>query len=150
MIRFTLKCENDHSFESWFQSGDAFEKLCAGGHVTCPKCGASDVSKELMAPKVRSSRKAVVQAPQDDEAPQPMAATPDTEVSEALQKLKAHVEKNSDYVGDKFASEARAMHEGDAPQRAIHGEAKPEEAKKLIEDGVPALPLPFIPRQKTN
>lgn len=150
MIRFTLKCENDHRFESWFQSGEAFEQLRAGGHVTCPNCGASDVSKELMAPKLRASRKAPAPTPRVEEAPQPMAATPDKDVSEALQKLKAHVEKNSDYVGDKFASEARAMHEGDAPHRAIHGEAKPEEAKKLIEDGVPALPLPFIPRQKTN
>ena len=77
-------------------------------------------------------------------------ASPDPEIAEAIQKLKKHVEKNSDYVGDRFANEARAMHDGEKPQRAIHGEANAEEARKLIEDGVPALPLPFIPRQKTN
>lgn len=146
MIRFALKCENEHSFESWFQSGDAFDTLLARDMVTCPDCGSARVSKDLMAPKVRPARSAAATPP----APQPMTNAPDPEVVEAIQKLKAHVEKNSDYVGNSFASEARAMHDGDKPYRAIHGEAKPEEAKKLIEDGVPALPLPFIPRQKTN
>ncbi len=146
MIRFAMKCTNDHHFESWFQSGDAFETLVARNLVTCPDCGSPNVSKELMAPKVRASRKAAAAPP----VPQAMTNAPDPKVVEAIQKLKAHVEQNSDYVGNSFAAEARAMHEGDAPHRAIHGEAKPEEAKKLIEDGVPALPLPFIPRQKTN
>lgn len=79
-----------------------------------------------------------------------MTNAPDPKLVEAIQTLRDHVEKNSDYVGKKFAEEARAMHEGDTPHRPIYGEAKTEEAKKLIEDGVPALPLPFIPRQKTN
>lgn len=152
MIRFALKCTCDHRFESWFQSNDAFDTLVTRALVTCPACGSSDISKELMAPKVRPSRNAVV--PMDGPAlaavPEQPMSTPDPEVASALQKLKAHVEKNSDYVGDSFVSEARAMHDGDKPQRAIHGEAKPEDARKLIEDGVPALPLPFIPRQKTN
>ena len=146
MIRFALKCTNEHHFESWFQSGDAFEALDARKLVTCPNCGSPKVSKELMAPKVRASRKAAAE-PQE---PQAMTNMPDPQMVEAIKKLKAYVEKNSAYVGNSFAAEARAMHEGDTPQRAIHGEAKPEEAKKLIEDGVPALPLPFIPRQKTN
>lgn len=148
MIRFALKCEHEHRFESWFQSNDAFDALHARALVTCPECGSSDVSKELMAPKVRPSRNAVVPAQQPPS--QPMTNVPDAEVAEAIKKLKAHVEKNSDYVGDSFVAEARAMHEGDKPQRAIHGEAKIDEARKLIEEGVPALPLPFIPRQKTN
>lgn len=150
MIRFTLKCEREHCFESWFESNDAFDKLVSRRLVECPSCGSTKISKELMAPKVRSSRKAALPVP-SDAAPAP-AAPPDAgaDVAEAIQKLKAHVEKNSDYVGDSFANEARAMHEGDKPQRAIHGEAKLDDARKLIEDGVPALPLPFIPRQKTN
>lgn len=150
MIRFALKCVNEHRFESWFQSGDAYDTLRARDLVSCPDCGAVEVSKELMAPKVRPSRQ--VAAPRADlaDVPQTMAATPDADVAKAIQKLKAHVEQNSDYVGNSFAVEARAMHEGETPHRAIHGEAKPEEAKKLIEDGIPALPLPFIPRQKTN
>jgi len=145
MICFTLACDKGHSFESWFASNDKFETLQAAGHVTCPECNSSTVIKELMAPPVRASRKAA-KATQA----QPMAASPDPDVAEAIKAIRDHVEKNSDYVGDNFAKEARAMHEGDSPQRSIHGQARPEEAKKLIEDGVPALPLPFVPRQKTN
>lgn len=148
MIRFALSCENDHQFESWFQSSDAFDELHGRALVTCPTCGSAKVTKELMAPTVRASRrKAVVPA---ETPPQAMTNSPDPEVAEAIKKLKDHVEKNSDYVGDSFASEARAMHDGDKPQRAIHGEANLDEARKLVEDGVPALPLPFIPKQKTN
>ena len=145
MIRFALKCANDHSFESWFASNAKFEELQAAGQVACPRCNNAEVTKELMAPPVRASRKNA----RSTEA-QPMAASPDPEVAEAIKAIRDHVEKNSDYVGDSFAAEARAMHEGDTPQRSIHGQANAEEAKKLIEDGVPALPLPFIPRQKAN
>lgn len=140
MIRYTLKCDKDHSFESWFQSGGAFEKLLKAGHVTCPECGSADVSKTLMAPKVTTSRK---------KAAAPLS-TPESEKEKALAKLRDEVEKNSDYVGMNFAAEARAIHDGDAPERAIYGEAKPEEAKTLIEDGIPVAPLPFVPRNKSN
>lgn len=143
MIRYALRCENDHRFESWFQSGDAFEALLARGHVECPQCNASEVSKDLMAPKVRPGRNKAG-------PPQPMTNAPDPEVAEALKKLRHHVETTSDYVGVGFAKEARAMHEGEIPHRPIYGEARADEAKKLVEDGVPALPLPFIPRRKTN
>lgn len=143
MIRYALRCENDHRFESWFQSGEAFEALVAGGRVECPECGASRVTKDLMSPGVRPGRKKAA-------APQPMTNAPDPEVTAALKKLRHHVETTSDYVGNAFAKEARAMHEGEIPHRPIYGEARADEAKKLIEDGVPALPLPFIPRRKTN
>ncbi|AZQ66219.1 DUF1178 family protein [Silicimonas algicola] len=142
MIRFALRCGNGHGFESWFQSNDAFDGLKRDGLVTCPSCQSAEIDKDLMSPGVRPARKT------SDPAPQPMTNAPD--VAEAIKALKAHVEKNSDYVGNRFAEEARAMHLGDKPSRSIHGEARPEEARKLIEDGVPALPLPFIPRQKTN
>ncbi|MDA8587042.1 DUF1178 family protein, partial [Rhodobacteraceae bacterium] len=126
-------------------SNDKFDALQDSGHVTCPKCNSSTVTKELMAPPVRASRKA-----KKAEVPQPMATGPDPEVADAIKAIRDHVEKNSDYVGDDFAKQARAMHDGDKPQRSIHGQANVEDAKKLIEDGVPAVPLPFIPRQKTN
>ena len=151
MIRYTLKCDNDHRFESWFQSAEAFESVRAQGYATCPDCGSARVDKTLMAPTVRPARKAAATAPSTADAdPRPMAVTPDTDVAEAVKKLKEHIEKNSEYVGDRFAKEARAMHEGERPHRAIYGEARPDEARKLAEDGIPALPLPFIPRQKTN
>jgi len=145
MIRFALQCDKGHSFESWFASNDKFDELQVAGHVLCPICNSAKVEKSLMAPPVRAARKTAV-VPQE----QPMAASPDPQVAEAIKALKDHVEKNSDYVGDDFAKEARAMHDGDAPHRSIHGSARPDEAKKLIEDGVPAVPLPFVPKQKTN
>ncbi|MEM9971477.1 MAG: DUF1178 family protein [Pseudomonadota bacterium] len=144
MIRYALKCDQDHGFESWFSSADDFDKLHAAGMVTCPACGSEKVSKSLMAPRVpaKSNRGG------DKEVP--MSAGPDPKIAAAIKELKDHVEKNSDYVGTKFADEARAMHLGDKPERSIYGEVKPEEAKRLRKDGVPALPLPFTPKRKTN
>lgn len=144
MIRFTLKCAQFHDFESWFQSGPAYDDLRAAGRVVCPVCGSVEVEKSLMAPMVRPGRDAIparasLTAPQGDDAK-----------TEALARLKAEIEANSDYVGMNFAAEARKMHMGEAPERVIYGEAKPEEAKKLIEDGVPVAPLPFMPRRKVN
>ncbi|MYA87578.1 MAG: DUF1178 family protein [Boseongicola sp. SB0662_bin_57] len=150
MIRFALKCANGHGFESWFASSEKFTDLVSAGHVTCPECDSASVTKDLMAPPVRASRKRAVKEEAKDETPRSMAAGTDPEIADAIRKLKAHVEENSDYVGDRFVKEARAMHEGTMPQRSIHGEARSDEARKLVEDGVPALPLPFIPRQKTN
>ena len=109
--------------------------------VTCPVCGNADVGKTLMAPAVRSARK--------DDAPRPLSA-PATEQEIALAALRRKVEENSEYVGMNFAAEARRIHDGDAPERAIFGEAKPDEARRLIEDGVPVAPLPFMPVRKTN
>jgi hypothetical protein len=134
MIRFHLKCDQNHEFESWFQSGDAFDKLVASGMITCTSCGSTAVSKTIMAPSVSTSSQITVPKP--------------TEV--ALAKLRANVEANSDYVGGSFAKEARDMHDGVTPERVIYGEAKFEEAKKLVEDGIPVIPLPFIPRKKVN
>lgn len=138
MIRYDLKCAKDHAFDSWFASADAFDGLKRAGQLSCPHCGSTKVEKALMAPKVRPARKAV------------SLQKAETDQEKALAKLRQEVEKNSDYVGMNFASEARAMHDGDMPQRAIYGEAKPEEAKSLIEDGVPVAPLPFTPKAKTN
>lgn len=182
MINYSLKCARGHSFDSWFQSASAFDKLSAAGLVVCAFCGSTDVEKAIMAPRVRTGRKAVSgigeperPAPEPSQAPvasssnsnitgaAPVAtpesgpgalSTPKTgaagEMEKALGEFRRKVEENSDYVGKDFASEARAMHLGESPERAIHGEAKPEEAKALIEEGIPVLPLPFGRGRKTN
>ena len=141
MIRYSLKCADDHGFDSWFQSGSAFDSLLAAGHVTCPVCGSAAVEKSLMAPMVRPTR---------EEEAKPSLGAPATELEQALAALRRQVEENSEYVGVNFVTEARRIHAGDAPERAIYGEARADEAKKLIEDGVPVAPLPFLPGRKAN
>ena len=144
MIQFTLKCANDHRFDSWFQSSSAFDKLQAAGHVSCAVCGSNEVSKAMMAPRVSTS-----DTPETLPA-LPKLSEPASPAEQALAEMRKFVEKNSDYVGTNFATEARAIHDGDAPARPIWGETKGEEAKELIEDGVPVAPLPFTPTRKSN
>lgn len=146
MIQYTLKCSKGHTFDSWFQSASAFDKLVGAKMVSCAICGTHEVDKAIMAPRVRPARDAAPE-PAGDQKPLSTPASPE---QAALAQLKEHVEQNSDYVGMNFATEARAMHDGDTPARPIHGEAKLDEAKKLIEDGVPVAPLPFRPTRKTN
>jgi hypothetical protein len=139
MIRYALTCFEKHEFDSWFQSAEAYDRLRGAGLVSCSICGSTEVEKVLMAPAVRLARGAVA----------PLAA-PSSPVEEAFAKMRRAVEENSEYVGMNFAAEARAIHDGDAPHRSIYGEAKAEEARSLIEDGVPVAPLPFMPNRKTN
>ena len=143
MIQFALKCDNDHRFDSWFQSADAFDKLRASGMLTCEICGSADVEKAMMAPRLGATH-------DTETAKARPLSSPASEAETALAQLRRKVEENSDYVGRDFAREAWRMHAGDAPERAIHGEAKPEEARKLLEEGVPIAPLPFLPGRKTN
>ena len=143
MIQYSLKCENDHGFDSWFASADAYDKLADNGMVSCAVCGSTKVSKAIMAPRVRTTK--------GKEAPAaPTLPTEKSAAEKAMAEMRAQVEQNSEYVGTNFATEARSMHLGDAPERAIYGEAKPEEAKSLIEDGIPVTPLPFMPTRKSN
>ncbi|WP_323716550.1 DUF1178 family protein [Paracoccus aminovorans] len=138
MIRYALRCDQGHDFDGWFRNSEGFDSLLDAGQVSCTHCGSVKVAKALMAPKVAPTRdEGALTAPRD-----PREA--------ALEALRRHVEANSDYVGMSFAAEARAMHEGEAPARAIHGEAKLEDAKKLLEDGIPVAPLPFRARQRVN
>lgn len=141
MIRYELTCDKDHSFDSWFQSAAAFDRLLAADLVACALCGSTRVQKALMAPAVAATS---VAAPPSD------LHSPSSRLEEAVAAMRAHVEKNSEYVGMRFVSEARAIHDGDAPERAIYGEARLDEAKKLIEEGVPVAPLPFMPVRRTN
>lgn len=149
MIRYSLKCEAGHGFDSWFQNAEAFSALQAVRQVTCPVCGSASVEKSLMAPAVRPARKVEDRTPAA-ESPAPSLSQPQSELEAAIAALRRQIEENSDYVGMNFATEARRMHLGEVPERAIHGEAKPEEARKLIEDGVPVAPLPFLPARKVN
>lgn len=146
MIQYTLKCANGHESTSWFKSAAAYDALEAGGHLSCAVCGSTDVRKGLMAPKVQTARDAAVPALREET--QPMIQTPDAEVTRAIAELRQKVEETSDYVGDTFVEEARAIHLGDKPERSIYGEARLDQAKELIEDGVPLMPLPFRPKQK--
>lgn len=140
MIRYTLKCDHDHHVESWFQSAQAYDALEKAGHLSCATCGSSKITKALMAPPVRVS---------DDKAAKvPVLSEPAGEKEKALEALRKKVEETSDYVGESFTQEARAMHLGEKPERAIYGEARLDQAKELIEEGVPLMPLPFRPKQK--
>ncbi|RKF16616.1 DUF1178 family protein [Roseovarius spongiae] len=145
MIKFTLKCAEGHRFESWFQDSAAFDKLDAAGMIACSVCGDAQVEKAIMAPAVSAGRKGA--APAREDAPLSAPASP---AEQALAELRRRVERESEYVGMSFAQEARDIHEGAAPERAIHGEARAEDAKKLIEDGVPVAPLPFRLGRKSN
>lgn len=145
MIRYTLKCDKEHSFDSWFASAAAYEALQARGMVSCTICGSTTVEKALMAPAVRPARKAA--AAPATEAP---LSAPQTGIEEAFAAMRQAVEANSDYVGVNFVAEARAMHEGAKPERAIHGEARLDEAKALLDDGIPVMPLPFLPKRSRN
>lgn len=151
MIQYALKCSNGHSFDSWFQSAAAFDKLSAAGMVTCAVCGCNKVEKAIMTPRVRPAREAAPEPAPTPAAPDPISmSTTSPDIEKVLADLRRKVEENSDYVGQDFAREARKIHLGDAPERAIYGEAKPEEARALVEDGVPVAPLPFVPSRKTN
>lgn len=129
MIRYTLTCDNAHRFDSWFQNADAFQALADAGRLSCTTCGSTKISKSLMTPMVAAA------APPD---PGP------------LEKFRDHVEKTATYVGGSFAKEARAMHDGDTPDRAIYGEATRDEVRALVSDDIPVMPLPFMPRKRTN
>ncbi len=152
MIKYTLKCPDSHEFESWFKSAAAFDQLANSNLVICPACGSTEVTKAIMAPKVRTARAAATKPTGTGDAPAAMHAltAPASEAEKALTELKKKIEDNSEYVGKGFAAEARAIHDGDAPERSIYGEANSEEARALVKDGVPVAPLPFTPTRKTN
>jgi hypothetical protein len=137
VIRFSLICEREHEFEAWFRSGDDFETQKKRGFVDCPTCGSSKVQKALMAPAVSTGRKREKIALAMGEAQKQAMAQ--------LKALSQKMRENADYVGDKFAEEARKIHFGETDARGIYGEATPEEAKGLIEDGVEFMPIPVFP-----
>ena len=137
MIRFSLVCDNDHEFEAWFRSNDDFDTQSKRGFVECPACGSKKFGKALMAPSVSTGRKK-----------EQIALAMGEAQKQALAQLKALAEKvreNADYVGDKFAEEARKIHFGETEARGIYGEATLDEARSLAEDGVEFMPIPVFP-----
>ena len=144
MIRYALLCEHDHDFEGWFGASSDYDEQHARGLLQCPVCGSKAVRKAIMAPSVAGTKA------QRGEALETPAANPGAQamMMQAAQAVRQHVEENFDYVGDAFAREARAIHEGRSEERGIYGEASGGEVRKLIEDGVPVAPLPPGPPKK--
>ncbi|MEH6678663.1 DUF1178 family protein [Phenylobacterium sp.] len=140
MIRYALACEHGHEFEGWFSASSDFDDQKARGLLECPVCGAQDVRKQIMAPAVAGTKRNTPDLP-----PKARAV-----MMEALSKVRRHVEENFDDVGDAFAKEARAIHEGKVEDRGIYGQATPAEVKALVEDGVPVASLPPEPPKKTE
>lgn len=158
MIRYSLRCERDHTFESWFQSSSAYDSQVRRKLVTCPVCGSAKVDKAIMAPRIVSKKgreKAAPEPAPSTEVAQPAQATPtpllmtqESELRAKLKELRDHIVKNADNVGERFPNEARAMHYGDKEHRPIYGEASPEEARSLIDEGIEVAPLPVLPEDR--
>ena len=152
MIRYALVCAKGHSFESWFQNSAAYDKQAKQKLVTCPTCGTPKVEKEIMSPRMAGSRRRD-EAPPSSEAtgeasektPVAMASPQERELRKKLKELREHLTKNADYVGPKFPEEARKMHYGEIDHRSIYGEASPDDAQKLHEEGIEFHPLPVLP-----
>jgi hypothetical protein len=140
MIKYALGCAEGHAFESWFPDSAAYEKQRKRGFVACPECGSTEVDKAIMAPAVVGGERA------GDESG-PGIVVDDRrrrQTRELMRRMRREIEANTEDVGAKFPQEARAIHLGDAPERAIRGRASLEDARSLVEDGISVLPLPML------
>ena len=155
MIRYQLLCEYDHDFEAWFRDSTAFDEQVANGEIQCPFCGNENIRKAVMAPAVASRKESQVSPDQQvaieaaEKAADDMRAGADIQEAaesfmQVVTKLQKHVEETCDYVGDSFAEEARAIHNGDAEERGIYGEATAEQTEELLDEGIEVLPLPTL------
>jgi hypothetical protein len=155
MIHYNLRCANGHAFESWFQSSAAYEVQEKRQLVSCPICGSTQVERAIMAPQIvtkksrdNATSEPLAAAPSTDvaaPAPTPLLMTQERELRVKLKELRDHIVKNADNVGERFPNEARKMHYGDIEHRPIYGEASPDEARTLVEEGVEVMPLPVLP-----
>jgi hypothetical protein len=157
MIKFSLLCRRGHEFESWFQSGEAFETQSKAGRVSCPLCQATDVTKAIMAPAIASTSEGaranrLAQAHSQAEASQAEAHAKvalldrrDLELRAMIAAFRKHVFEVAEDVGMRFAEEARKIHDGRVQERPIHGQANFDEARALIEEGIAILPVPPLP-----
>jgi hypothetical protein len=160
MIHYHLRCERGHAFESWFQSSAAYESQEKRKLVNCPICGSAKVERDIMAPRIVGKKardrtepapaappaapaSTEVAAPNSNSTPLMMAQ--ERELRTKLRELRDHIVKNADNVGERFPNEARKMHYGDIEHRPIYGEASPDEARALIDEGVEVSPLPVLP-----
>jgi hypothetical protein len=154
MIRYSLRCDRGHGFESWFQSSSAYDTQVKRKLVNCPTCGSAGIEKAIMAPQIVSKKGRASAVPAPDAAPATDVAAPtstplmmaqERELRAKLKELRDHIVKNADNVGERFPNEARKMHYGDIEHRPIYGEASPDEARSLIDEGVEVSPLPVLP-----
>ena len=165
MIRYALSCEAGHAFESWFANSAAYDKQAKRGLINCPVCGSAKVEKAIMAPSLASgpagdAAEAAPSAPPANPAPAQLPPTPpgkspvammsppERELRQKLKELRDHIVKNASYVGPRFPEEARKIHYGETEHRSIYGEASPEEAKALLDEGIEFHPLPILPDDK--
>jgi hypothetical protein len=160
MIRYALRCEHDHTFESWFQDSAAYESQAKRKLVSCPVCDSVKVEKAIMAPRIvgKKGRQRAEPVPTPTETPAvpdapaaastPLMMAQERELRAKLKELRDHIVKNADNVGERFPNEARAMHYGDKEHRPIYGEASPDEAKALVEEGIEVSPLPVLPEDR--
>jgi hypothetical protein len=170
MIKYALRCEHGHEFESWFKNSAAFDNQKKRGLVACPGCGSAKVEKAMMAPRLARSERADLKLRPAPPVPPPGAtpppastvpapppfappgkgavalmSSPERELRKKLKELRDHIVKNADYVGARFPEQARKIHYGETEHRSIYGEASPEEAKELHEEGIEFHPLPILP-----
>ena len=152
MIRYQLRCERGHAFESWFQSSGAYDSQVKRKLVNCPSCGSVQVEKAIMAPQIGRAKKGGTAQQQPAGSPEvstlpstPLMMVQERDLRAKLKELRDHVVKNADNVGELFPVEARKMHYGDIEHRPIYGEASPEEARSLIDEGIEVTPLPVLP-----
>jgi hypothetical protein len=142
MIRYALRCDHEHEFEGWFGASADFDDQQARGLIDCPVCGSKGVGKAIMAPAVAGTkRRGLDQTPAENSQAMMM---------EAMSRIRRHVEETFDDVGDAFATEARAIHEGRSEERGIYGQATSAEVRKLLDDGVPVAHLPPEPPKKSE
>ena len=147
MIRYRLLCDSGHEFEAWFRSSAAFDEQAERGLLSCAQCGTGKVEKALMAPNVAKPSKAEAPATATPNPPArlPYGAALPAPMLEMLRKIREHVRENSDYVGPRFAEEARRIHYDEAEARGIYGEATMAEARELHEEGIEVHALPALP-----
>jgi len=152
MIRYSLICDKQHTFESWFQDSAAFDKQVKRKLVTCPQCHSAKVEKAIMAPRIATKARRTVEvaepaaaAPATTPEPVAMVSPQEQEIRAKLKELREHLVKNSDNVGQKFPEEARKMHYGEIEHRSIYGVASPDDAKSLAEEGIEFHPIPVLP-----
>ena len=131
MIKYNLKCENNHNFDAWFSDSSNFEEQNKKNLIFCPKCNSTKIEKNIMAPNIGSKKQSYTNALKTEK-----------NYEKIIKNVRKHVEKNFEYVGNKFADEARAIHYGEKEEREIYGETSVEEAVDLIEEGVNVSPIP--------
>ena len=145
MIRYSLICGSGHEFESWFSSSKACDSQMKRNLVACPICDSTKVQKAIMAPSLITSKQKSDRKAEGERQPAALISDKDRELRAAMKSLREHVQQNAEHVGEKFPELAREMHYGETEKRSIYGDAKPEEVRALLEEGVEVQPLPILP-----